>query len=49
MAGISFVTYIFAGLIQNWVVSLIIGIVLTVGSLLVIRMISGRKNVSANA
>ncbi len=37
VAGISFVTYIFAGFIQNAVVSLIIGVVLTVATLFVIK------------
>ena len=37
VAGISFVTYIAAGLIRSAVVSLLIGIVLTVGCLLIIR------------
>ena len=43
VAAVSFVTYIFAGFIQNAVVSLIIGAVLTVGTLFVIRSIENRK------
>ena len=37
VAGVSFVTYIFAGFIQNAIVSLIIGAALTVGTLFVIK------------
>ena len=44
VAGVSFVTYIFAGFIQNAVVSLIIGVVLTVGTLFVIRSIEKKKS-----
>ena len=47
VAGISFVTYIFAGLVRSAVVSLLIGIVLTVGCLLVIRTVSNKKPVEA--
>ncbi len=43
VAAISFVTYIFAGFIQNWVISLLIGIALTVVTLFVIRMIANKK------
>ena len=43
VAAVSFVTYIFAGFIQNAVVSLIIGVVLTVGTLFVIRSIEKKK------
>ncbi len=42
VAAISFVTYIAAGFIQNWILSLLIGIVLTVAVLLIIR--SAGKN-----
>ena len=37
IAAISFVTYIAAGFIRNWAISLLIGIVITVGCLLIIR------------
>ena len=37
VAGVSFVTYIAAGFIQNWIISLLIGAVLTVAVLLVLR------------
>ena len=43
VAGISFVTYIAAGLIRNAIVSLLIGIVLTVGCLLIIRAVSNKE------
>ena len=43
VAAVSFVTYIAAGFIQNWVVSLLIGAVLTVVMLLVIRTVVQRK------
>ena len=37
VAAISFVTYIAAGFIRNWIISLLIGIIITVALLLVIR------------
>ena len=43
VAGISLVTYIAAGFIRNAVVSLLIGIVLTVGCLLIIRSAQSKK------
>ncbi len=43
VAAVSFVTYVFAGFIQNAVVSLIIGVVLTVGTLFVIRSVEKKK------
>ena len=44
VAGVSFVTYIFAGFIQNAVISLIIGAVLTFGTLIVIKkFFSGKE------
>ena len=47
VAGISFVTYICAGLIRSAVVSLLIGVVLTVGCLLIIRSLQSRKAAAA--
>ena len=47
VAGISFVTYIFAGIIRSAVVSLLIGVVLTVGCLFVIRAIDSKKVAAA--
>ena len=43
VAGISFVMYIIAGLIQNWIICLPIGIALTVGTLFVIKKITEKK------
>ncbi|MBO7422105.1 MAG: Na+/H+ antiporter NhaC family protein, partial [Oscillospiraceae bacterium] len=37
VAAVSFVTYIVAGFVQNWVVSILVGVALTVGTLFVIR------------
>ena len=47
VAGVSFVNYIIAGFLQNAVLSLIIGAVLTVATLFVIRAISGKKDAAA--
>lgn len=43
VALISFVSFILAGLIQNWLIVLPIGIVLTVGTLFVMRAVTGKK------
>ena len=43
VAGISFVMFIFAGLVQNVWISLPVGIVLTVGTLFVIKLITEKK------
>ena len=43
VAAVSFVTYILAGFVQNAVISLIVGAVLTVGTLFVIRSAENRK------
>ena len=43
VAAVSFVTYIFAGFVQNAVISLIVGAVLTVGTLFVIRLAENKK------
>ena len=47
VAAVSFVTYIFAGFIQNAAVSLLIGVVLTVATLFVIRSVSKNKTPAA--
>ena len=47
VAAISFVTYIAAGFIQNWILSLLIGIVLTVAVLVIIRSVSAKKTAEA--
>jgi len=44
IAAISFVTYIVAGFIQNAVISLVIGLVLTIATLFVIRAVTGKKS-----
>ncbi len=44
VAGISFVSFIIAGFIQNWMISLPIGIVLTVGSLFVIKAVTNKDS-----
>ncbi len=43
VAGVSFVCYLIAGFIPNWMLVLPIGIVLMLGTLFVIKFISGRK------
>ena len=43
VAGVSFVTYILAGLIQNPIISLVIGAVLTVGTLFVLKFTIGKE------
>ena len=43
VAAISFVCFIIAGFVQNWVICLGIGIVLTIGALLVLRNTIGKK------
>ena len=49
VAAVSFVTYIFAGFIQNAVVSLLIGVALTIVALLVIRSRTRGQNAEAQA
>lgn len=44
VAAVSFVTYLFAGFIQNAVICLIIGAVLTVGMLFLLKLIFAPKN-----
>lgn len=43
VAAVSFLTYIFAGFVQNAVASLIVGCVLTIGMLFVLKLIFGEK------
>ena len=38
VAGISFVTYLLAGFVQNWIICLPVGAVLTVATLFIIKM-----------
>ena len=42
VAGISFVSFIIAGFIQNWMITLPIAIVLTVGTLFVIKAVTNK-------
>ena len=44
VAGVSFVSFVIAGLLQNVVICLIIAIALMIGTLLVIRAIMGKKH-----
>ena len=39
VAAISFVTYLFTAFVQNWMIALPFGIVLTVGTLFVIKKV----------
>lgn len=43
VAGVSFVSYIIAGFVQNWMISLPIAFVLMIGTLFIIKMIAGKK------
>lgn len=45
VAAISFVSYIIAGFVQNWVICLAIGVVLTIGTLLVLRTVTNKQSV----
>jgi Na+/H+ antiporter NhaC len=43
VAAISFVMYIIAGFVQNWIICLLIGIALTIATLFVIKKITESK------
>ncbi len=43
VAGVSFVSYIIAGFVPNWMITLPIALVLMIGTLFVIKAISGKK------
>ena len=43
VACVSFVTYIVAGFVQNWFVSILVGVALTIVTLFVIRYITAKK------
>ncbi len=45
VAGVSFVSYIIAGFVPNWVIALPIAIALMLGTLLVIKTVSAKKSV----
>ena len=43
VAAISFVCFVIAGFVQNWIICLAIGIVLVVGALFVLRKTIGKR------
>lgn len=43
VAGISFVTYILAGFVNNWMIVLPIGVALTIGTLVVLKFATAKK------
>jgi Na+/H+ antiporter NhaC len=43
VAAISFVMFIIAGFVQNWVICLAIGVVLTVGTAFVMKIVTNKK------
>ena len=43
VAAISFVTYIIAGFVQNVIICLVIGILLTLATLVVLKRVFGQK------
>ena len=45
-AAVSFVAYIFAGIIRNWLICLPLGIALMVGTLMVLRALDARKTIA---
>ena len=47
VAIVSFITYIFAGFIQNAAISILVGAVLTVGTLLALRQLFGKETAKA--
>ena len=48
-AGVSFVSYIIAGFVRNWLVCLPLGIVLIVVTLLIIRKVSAQTPAAAES
>ena len=44
VVGVSFVMFILAGLIQNWIICLVIGIALMIAVLVVIKIIVSKKH-----
>ena len=46
VAAISFVCFVIAGFVQNWMIVLPIGIVLTIGTLIVLRNTVGKKSIA---
>ena len=43
VAGVSFVSYIIAGFVQNWMITLPIALVIMIGTLFIIKSIAGKK------
>ncbi|MBO4853560.1 MAG: Na+/H+ antiporter NhaC family protein [Oscillospiraceae bacterium] len=43
VAGISFVCYVLAGFIQNWIICLAVGAVLTIALLVIVKAVSSKK------
>ncbi len=43
VAGVSFVSYIIAGFVQNWMITLPIAFALMIGTLFIIKIIAGKK------
>jgi Na+/H+ antiporter NhaC len=44
VAGISFVCYLISGFVTSWYITLPIGIVLTVGTLFILKLINSKKS-----
>jgi Na+/H+ antiporter NhaC len=49
VAAVSFLTYVFAGFVQNAIASLIVGTVLTIGMLFALKLVFGEKKEKAAA
>ena len=47
VAGISFACYVLAGFLQNWIICLAVGVVLTVALLLVVKAVTSKKKAAA--
>ncbi len=47
VAGVSFVAYLIAGFIQNWLIALPVALVLMLGTLFIIKAITGKKTAKA--
>ena len=47
VAGVSFIAYLIAGFIQNWLIALPVALVLMIATLFVIKLIAGKKTVKA--
>ncbi|MBO5747197.1 MAG: Na+/H+ antiporter NhaC family protein [Clostridia bacterium] len=47
VAGVSFIAYLIAGFIQNWLIALPIALVLMIGTLFIIKVIANKKTAKA--